>query len=1357
MLSKTDISALYVALFNRAPEGDGLNAWLLKANTENLSLAQTASLMLQTDAAQKYYADIINDNEKLVKALYKNLLNKSTDGAAGTEKDPEGIKNWINYLDQNKDVSKMIEDFFSTINLPVNNDEPAAKLFKNKVAVAEKVAEVVKSIDLSKNDQIEKFQAAINSVSPTTTTEQIAQIAQSVKDGSIDTSVNENNNNSNANNQTNSGNSSNSGGGSSSSGGSSSGGGIAPTPPTAEEKTQAAEKAEEAAASVVSDKLAELTRGNSVPKDVKNALNDRTGGKKPLAEKLEDVQTAITAEIKKLKEGTDDAKIAELKELQNKVAEQQKELNKAKDEVAKAIEKQADEAEQNIKNLQAEQEKIGEATRALVDEMEKSEAGKIKLDDELDSQNTVLAKIQAGKTYDDLIEEFESKKDILSAQKDKIDELVKQQKQINANNTKAKELFNQQFEENQKGLDLFVEALNKAADKSVTPDILALETGDYVYLQHTAGSNGALGEKDDVTYVLDIGNKSQAKVAGKELFFNKSDHKIYVANDDLSAIESTPLSLENGSNGVYVVNNKGGESVLYSTQSKKEGTIVAKYITNEDGKILAVMDDSEGKPNNVVILQQPANKALPIAGELKIESGKPKYEMGDSHITPNYLSTTLSGDKTKIATVINGYRDITYTLKEETAIKDVAKLVGEEKLPLLSSLIKAGEDKFYITVQNEKAYITTHEEGPAVWSFGETENEFKLDGIHYQSGEQKPSSVWLLNTPKNYTTAKFKIDFDADAGERFVVKSFEKFQGESTGDDATKVANKTAHKKYIAKDSVDYQNIAKNKANDTELAKLADKALDVNAEGKVTAISFLDDQKAETFTLTTPADEADALKYAKAGSSGNDAFMLKNGDAYVNASYTDVKEPATDSLHYTVTEGAEGAYTLTIKKGEQAEGAKTTEVIKLADSVTSVFKFNDAGDKVKTLKIGDSPEFTLSTEAELTTAKDYTVVDLAGAKALASSTAYIEASYTADEKKYELSGVTENTAYTLTIKDKEGTNTLQTIKLANGKTTDTTMQADHTNVATVKISDINGVKTVKFQDSADTVEKVSIDLTSATQKDITLLKTKDAGGSSSDKYNAATNKLALDNLSTAELKAATKVTINSDVTELTNAQFSKLVGFESVTAIEAAQALKITAGTTLDVSKVAVSSGTLTEATSADTTAITLKSSANTDLVDLTVPPTAKALSITNFDKTADKVKIANAEKGTEVSTALELTDIKDADGSDNAKIKVDTNGLISFTKNDGSSAQTLGDLKGSDGSAAAEESAVLAAIQTALNQASDAGIANGVYLFNGAENSYLISLGATNTDKSDDLVITLAGVNDGTTVSVSSNEISIS
>ena len=46
MVSKEDVAALYVALFNRAPEGEGLDSWYNAALSNNWGIGELAESML---------------------------------------------------------------------------------------------------------------------------------------------------------------------------------------------------------------------------------------------------------------------------------------------------------------------------------------------------------------------------------------------------------------------------------------------------------------------------------------------------------------------------------------------------------------------------------------------------------------------------------------------------------------------------------------------------------------------------------------------------------------------------------------------------------------------------------------------------------------------------------------------------------------------------------------------------------------------------------------------------------------------------------------------------------------------------------------------------------------------------------------------------------------------------------------------------------------------------------------------------------------------------------------------------------------------------------------------------------------
>ncbi len=89
-MTKTQVSELYVAIFNRASEGRGNINW---QNTK-FSKIQTADAMLDTNAAKEYFKDSLNNDLDFVKHIYINTLNKTY------EDDKAGIDGWVAYLKQ---------------------------------------------------------------------------------------------------------------------------------------------------------------------------------------------------------------------------------------------------------------------------------------------------------------------------------------------------------------------------------------------------------------------------------------------------------------------------------------------------------------------------------------------------------------------------------------------------------------------------------------------------------------------------------------------------------------------------------------------------------------------------------------------------------------------------------------------------------------------------------------------------------------------------------------------------------------------------------------------------------------------------------------------------------------------------------------------------------------------------------------------------------------------------------------------------------------------------------------------------------------------------------------------------------
>jgi len=133
-LTQTDVSKLYVSIFNRASEGSGNSFWQ-KASS---SMEEAAKNMLETPDAKDYFGDSLNSNRAFVEHIYKNTLNKTTSD------DPDGIDFWTNSLNNGTSRSKMISDFINAIGTFSNTTDPKAKSaynrFMNRVAVSNYMA-----------------------------------------------------------------------------------------------------------------------------------------------------------------------------------------------------------------------------------------------------------------------------------------------------------------------------------------------------------------------------------------------------------------------------------------------------------------------------------------------------------------------------------------------------------------------------------------------------------------------------------------------------------------------------------------------------------------------------------------------------------------------------------------------------------------------------------------------------------------------------------------------------------------------------------------------------------------------------------------------------------------------------------------------------------------------------------------------------------------------------------------------------------------------------------------------------------------------------------------------------------------
>ena len=137
-LTQTQVSSLYVAIFNRASEGEGNQFW----QSINLSMEDTATEMLKAPDAISYFGSSLDSNQAFIEHIYKNTLNKTvTDDSAG-------ISFWVGLLDsgaktRGEVVKGLIE---AVVNGDFTGDAKALEAqaqFNNRVEVSNHMAETV--------------------------------------------------------------------------------------------------------------------------------------------------------------------------------------------------------------------------------------------------------------------------------------------------------------------------------------------------------------------------------------------------------------------------------------------------------------------------------------------------------------------------------------------------------------------------------------------------------------------------------------------------------------------------------------------------------------------------------------------------------------------------------------------------------------------------------------------------------------------------------------------------------------------------------------------------------------------------------------------------------------------------------------------------------------------------------------------------------------------------------------------------------------------------------------------------------------------------------------------------------------
>ena len=139
-VTQAQVAQLYVALFNRAPEGAGLNAWVSAGAAK--TQAQIADDMLKAPAVQSYFNGSIDSDKGYIENIYKNILGKDY------SQDSAGIDAWVRHLQAGHTRGETLTKLFEVAASAEAKaaDPRAAKIFENKSAVAAYMAEKIGDI-----------------------------------------------------------------------------------------------------------------------------------------------------------------------------------------------------------------------------------------------------------------------------------------------------------------------------------------------------------------------------------------------------------------------------------------------------------------------------------------------------------------------------------------------------------------------------------------------------------------------------------------------------------------------------------------------------------------------------------------------------------------------------------------------------------------------------------------------------------------------------------------------------------------------------------------------------------------------------------------------------------------------------------------------------------------------------------------------------------------------------------------------------------------------------------------------------------------------------------------------------------
>lgn len=138
-LTKTQVSELYVAIFNRASEGEGNSYW----QQTGMSASAAADAMLNSADAEAYFGDSLDSDQAFIEHIYENTLDKTV------ADDADGIAYWVGLLESGSSRGEVVSGLIDAVASYANSDDPATakafSQFQNRVAVSNYTADNLES------------------------------------------------------------------------------------------------------------------------------------------------------------------------------------------------------------------------------------------------------------------------------------------------------------------------------------------------------------------------------------------------------------------------------------------------------------------------------------------------------------------------------------------------------------------------------------------------------------------------------------------------------------------------------------------------------------------------------------------------------------------------------------------------------------------------------------------------------------------------------------------------------------------------------------------------------------------------------------------------------------------------------------------------------------------------------------------------------------------------------------------------------------------------------------------------------------------------------------------------------------